>query len=567
LPESICYIYKDLDAFDVSNNFICPPYPKCFEFIGFQNTNVCTYSEKDSANIITKQQSTMNVQSDMVKYQNDILNKNILNTTIWETSCSNGYVKYSDNCYFQLHIDILQDFIDHNISLENMEPLEIGEQKWSNNKLIDLNLGNLQINTIPDSIGLFKDLKILDLSNNNLTSIPDGLCNIYTDYSTIILSNNKICPPYPFCFDYISHQNTSDCEQKLCPDNYKKINGECLHSEHVIFLESLVDSNKALSDFFANLDIAEFYNEIGYQIWENGKIDTLIIKDSNLITIPENICSIYYDIAAFDISNNSICPPYPTCFNNVENQNLESCDITLMPQFSCPDGCVSYYNSCYYYDDLEVMNDFIKINEVLTNLHPLSIGNQLWKNNRIIQLNFSGMGITNIPESVYKLNRLKTLYLSDNNLNVLPNNFCLLYPQLKNFEIIHNNICPPYIECFDFIGYQNTDSCEKSFCPYGYLDIEGECYFEKDVSILNDFISQNKSLDGRQPLEIGVQKWQNMRLHYLYLGDNDLTTAPESICEIIPQLKTFNISQNYICQPYPACVEEYIGEQDGTNCP
>ena len=77
----------------------------------------------------------------------------------------------------------------------------------------------------------------------------------------------------------------------------------------------------------------------------------------------------------------------------------------------------------------------------------------------------------------------------------------------------------------------------------------------------------NESLTGSTPLDIGVQKWKNMRLHYLYLGVNQLTTIPESVCELLSQLKTFNISQINICQPYPACVEEYIGEQDGTNCP
>ena len=70
----------------------------------------------------------------------------------------------------------------------------------------------------------------------------------------------------------------------------------------------------------------------------------------------------------------------------------------------------------------------------------------------------------------------------------------------------------------------------------------------------------------RQPLEIGIQKWKNMRLYYLYLGVNQLTTVPESVCEILPKLKTFNISQNNICPPYPECIEDIIGEQNLTNC-
>ena len=41
LPESLCSIYGKLEYFDVSNNFICSPYPACFEFVGYQNTIKC----------------------------------------------------------------------------------------------------------------------------------------------------------------------------------------------------------------------------------------------------------------------------------------------------------------------------------------------------------------------------------------------------------------------------------------------------------------------------------------------------------------------------------------------
>ena len=54
LPDSLCNIYPNLKSFDVSNNSICAPYPACFEFIGYQNTNDCAPSDyftaKDSDN-------------------------------------------------------------------------------------------------------------------------------------------------------------------------------------------------------------------------------------------------------------------------------------------------------------------------------------------------------------------------------------------------------------------------------------------------------------------------------------------------------------------------------------
>ena len=100
-----------------------------------------------------------------------------------------------------------------------------------------------------------------------------------------------------------------------------------------------------------------------------------------------------------------------------------------------------------------------------------------------------------------------------------------------------------------------------------YIEIDNECYYKQDIAVLQDFIDDNNSLIDRTPLEIGIQKWKNMRLYYLYLGVNELTTVPESICEVLPELKIFNISQNKICPPYPDCVERYLGELDAIGCP
>ena len=282
-----------------------------------------------------------------------------------------------------------------------------------------------------------------------------------------------------------------------------------------------------------------------------------------MIRIPESICDIYSEIKEFDISNNSICPPYPPCIENIGYQNTENCSSV----FSCPDEFVVFDDKCYHYTDLEVLIDFTTINPVIKSYHPLLLGYQVWKNNQLQVLNLEGMEITAIPESIYNLEHLEYLNLNNNKLETLPENLCEIHSNLKSFDITNNLLCPPYLQCFDFIGQQNTENCEYSFCPYGHLDIDGECYFEKDISILKEFISQNLSLEGRQPLDIGVQKWKNMRLYYLYLGVNQLTSVPESLCEILPNLKTLNISQNNICPSHPACVEEYIGEQDMTDCP
>ena len=97
---------------------------------------------------------------------------------LWGGNCPEEFVELDDNCYFKRHLDVLQDFIDSNTSLKASNPLKIGYQECTNNRLTHLYLGELQITTLPDSFGLLKDLNRLDLRKNNITGLPEGLCSI-----------------------------------------------------------------------------------------------------------------------------------------------------------------------------------------------------------------------------------------------------------------------------------------------------------------------------------------------------------------------------------------------------
>jgi Leucine-rich repeat (LRR) protein len=76
----------------------------------------------------------------------------------------------------------------------------------------------------------------------------------------------------------------------------------------------------------------------------------------------------------------------------------------------------------------------------------------------------------------------------------------------------------------------------------------------------------NTQLTGSIPPEIG----NLTNLIRLFLYDNNLTgEIPESICDLNINWSNnsiFNISNNQLCPPYPTCVEDYVGEQDTTNC-
>jgi len=148
---------------------------------------------------------------------------------------------YNEDGYCQLDLDVLQDFIDINESLSG-EPLEIGVYKeWSDDGyLIILNLSNNQLTSIPESIGNLSNLDVLALYNNQLTTLPESIVNLsslralslhHNQLTTLpdnfceleianwnpmadsfSIKNNNICPPYPECIeDYMGEQDTSNC--------------------------------------------------------------------------------------------------------------------------------------------------------------------------------------------------------------------------------------------------------------------------------------------------------------------------------------------------------------------
>jgi Leucine-rich repeat (LRR) protein len=91
----------------------------------------------------------------------------------------------------------------------------------------------------------------------------------------------------------------------------------------------------------------------------------------------------------------------------------------------------------------------------------------------------------------------------------------------------------------------------------------GVVYSVEDTDTLN--LGWN-GLTGSIPPEI----WNMTNLISLNLSDNQLTgVIPESICNLNIYLSLsdyFLITNNQFCPPYPSCIEDYVGDQDTTNC-
>ena len=129
--------------------------------------------------------------------------------------------------------------------------------------------------------------------------------------------------------------------------------------------------------------------------------------------------------------------------------------------FVCEDGVTE----CYYQGDLDVLQDFIDVNDSLSG-EPLEIGSQLWVDGRLEVLFLMSNQLTSIPESIGNLSSLRILFVSHNQLTTFPESFCNLSMDwgLGNewspysLLIYNNQLCSSIPTCIvDYLGEQDCD--------------------------------------------------------------------------------------------------------------
>ena len=280
-------------------------------------------------------------------------------------------------------------------------------------------------------------------------------------------------------------------------------------------------------------------NQENVEIWNqcyNIETTTTLDLSNNQLTgmIPNNICELpnlrwySYNFVAGStlqssfIGNNQLCPPYPVCIEDyVEQQDLTNCQA--------PEGYV------------EIFGQFYSIEQTT-------------------ELNLFQSGLTgSIPSEIFELINLTYLNLSLNELTgSIPSEIGNLV-NLTSLSIYNNQLTgeiPPEIG--------NIENLEKLYIHNNQL--EGSITFIGSLTNLEFLYLYNNQFTGVIPSEIG----NLINLNYLKLRNNYFTgVIPMSICDLDILWvgnNYFDINENQFCPPYPFCIENYIGNQDTSNC-
>ena len=328
-----------------------------------------------------------------------------------------------------------QQFIDNlvllNNSIENEDVIDritttdfIDDNTGSKYyKIKQLNLNNMSLDSIPNSIINLDSLKILNLSNNQIEFLPEDICNINDQLDSLDVSNNLLCNPHvPICITNIEPTLTAFfASQNGC--SYQMSSKDMNFIKRMI-LENWTDVSENDSEYVSLWGIFNDEDNITWQEFIEEDMETL---ES---TVVSRIVTLKYE--GFNSAIDTI-PPEIGAVDSLKFMHLSHNDLSGIPTEI---GDLERLQSLYLdHNNIERIPESIGGGEGLKKLEHLILNDNQ---------------IDSVSAYLSNLTSLTELDLSRNSLETLPNELCGFSPVIK---IVGNQFkcgCVVWDEtCFD----------------------------------------------------------------------------------------------------------------------
>ena len=437
--------------------------------------------------------------------------------------CDEGYTEYDGECYYDNDLSFLTLIIYLN-DIEFELFYDIGLTIWQNGHINTLLLEGLAIHEVPTNIQNLDSVITLSFSDNELEYLPATIGNL-PSLNTLILSNNLLIeiPEETGNLSNLEFLHLPGNQLVSLPSTISNLSSLIsLNIDNNLvttFPSGVMELNSLRYFYMANNTMQELPSDIGTL----STLEILSAYSNTIAQIPSSIGELS-NLYHLDFMNNELTDIPETICNIYDNLTVFSIGLNdICPPYPdciednmgeqdtsncepCNEGEVELWDECYS----------------IENTTQLDLGNN--------QLTGS------IPSEIGNLTNLTWLYLSNNQLiGSIP-------PEMGNL----NNLI--YL---DLGSNQLTGSIPQEI---------------GNLTNLEWLYLSNNQLTEEIPLEIGNLN----NLIYLDLFNNQLTgEIPENICDLNINWSSssyFSISSNQLCPPYPSCIEDYMGDQDTTNC-
>ncbi|XP_076836735.1 malignant fibrous histiocytoma-amplified sequence 1 homolog [Brachyhypopomus gauderio] len=289
----------------------------------------------------------------------------------------------------------------------------------SNLRQLTLSTKNSQKITLPEDI---KEIEVLNLGNNSLRELPEGLGSTLTKLRVLLLRRNKFAAvPFPV-FELsqlveldVSHNCLGHFSEDI--DRLKGLKKLCISHNKIQYLPSHIGTLQNLEE----LDIS--FNELQdlpRTFSQLRKLRTLDVDHNKLSRFPPEILALA-DLEELDCSGNKLegLPGNIMMLQSIKILWLSSTHISSLPETFC---------------DLKNLESLMLDNNSLTAL-PQSFG----KMQKMKMLNLSSNSFEDFPQVILKIASLEELYLSRNRLSFLPEEVGQL-SSLANLWLDNNRI-------------------------------------------------------------------------------------------------------------------------------